>query len=80
MAQNQWPSAGRVVHVEQHYDGRVFCRAATIVHVVGEGETALVELFIYPSSRLPDLDPPEDNVWDPGEWHWPEYVGPAAAK
>jgi hypothetical protein len=77
---DQWPSAGRVVHVKDH-DG-VSCRGASIVVVLGEpGPDADVELFVYPSWRdLSEGAAPFDGQErvHRADWHWPEYVGPAA--
>lgn len=74
----QWPSAGRVVHVKDPETG--VCRGASIVRVEGDGAEAKVELFVYPSVTLPDIEVTPDNLWDEGTWHWPEYVGPAAER
>jgi hypothetical protein len=69
----QWPSVGRIVHIRLSEYGE--CRAAVIVRTDGTGPNAAVELFVFPSSHndvIHDLD------WLRDEWHWPEYVGPAA--
>lgn len=80
----QWPSAGRIVHVsDPGPNDEPGCRAAVIVRLVSEpGPDADVQLHVFPAPgdaehiRLPWADRAAVHR---DEWHWPEYVGPHAA-
>jgi hypothetical protein len=73
-----WPSAGRIIHIEQGGDDSAPpCRAAIIVRLVEPtGPDADFEFFPFPSETLDVLEGP--LLGSNYDWHWPEYVGPIA--
>lgn len=80
---DQWPSSGRIVHVDVHNAGgtRIWhCLPSLVLETPDESDqpAETLRLEVHPTAEFPHpLTVP--GPWHGDHqltWHWPEHVGP----